>query len=86
MAQRICQSNLEIASVEKTPKLGILIAESIVEGNATHAIILQRGLVPHPYLSVDEALRFGGKRLRTLKEWVTKNSIGKLKIEKKINS
>ncbi|XP_011297053.1 uncharacterized protein [Fopius arisanus] len=69
VAQRICESHLQIMNVETSPELAVIIAESIVEGNRNHAWILQRGLVSHPYLSTDEALRFGGKRLKTIVEW-----------------
>ncbi|KAK0081862.1 hypothetical protein PV325_011450 [Microctonus aethiopoides] len=69
VAQRISQSGLQLRSVENCPMLRIFIAESIVEGNKTHSQILRRGLVPHPYLNTEEALTYGGRRLRTLKEW-----------------
>ncbi|XP_074110394.1 uncharacterized protein LOC141534748 isoform X1 [Cotesia typhae] len=69
VAQRICHERLRLWSVEKCPRLMISVAESIIEGNKTHAWIIKRALVTYRYLSVDEALKFGGKRLATLKEW-----------------
>ncbi|XP_063979534.1 uncharacterized protein LOC135163732 [Diachasmimorpha longicaudata] len=69
VAQRVCESKLHLENVEIFPELTALIAASIVEGNDTHARILRQGLVPHPYLNTDEALRFGGKRLKSLVEW-----------------
>ncbi|XP_034943670.1 uncharacterized protein [Chelonus insularis] len=69
VAQRICQSGLQIKNIEKYPQLGIFIAESIVEGNRRHASIIRKSLVSHPYLDTVEALKFGGKRLKSLVEW-----------------
>lgn len=71
VAQRIANSKILIWNVETCPQLDIFIAESIIEGNDIHAWIVERGLVSHPYLNTDEALKFGGKRLKTLKEWVS---------------
>ena len=42
----------------------------MIEGNDTHAWILEKGLISHPYLNTVEALEYGGETLRTLKEWV----------------
>ncbi|KAK0180322.1 hypothetical protein PV327_005978 [Microctonus hyperodae] len=69
VAQRISQSGLQIRSVENCPMFLIFIAESIIEGNERHSQILRKGLVPHPYLNIEEALTYGGKRLKTIKEW-----------------
>ncbi|XP_015124142.1 uncharacterized protein LOC107046133 [Diachasma alloeum] len=69
VAQRICESKLQLENVETSPQLTAMIGASIVEGNDTHAWILRRGLVPHPYLNTDEALTFGGKRLKSIVEW-----------------
>ncbi|XP_057331931.1 uncharacterized protein LOC130671848 [Microplitis mediator] len=69
VAQRICHSRLQLWSIEKSPRLMIFVAESIIEGNKTHARIIEQALVAHRYLSADEALKFGGNRLATLREW-----------------
>lgn len=42
----------------------------MIEGNDTHAWILDQGLISHPYLNTVEALEFGGDNLSTLREWV----------------
>lgn len=42
----------------------------MIEGNTIHAWIVKKGLVSHPYLSTEEALRLGGKSLSLLREWV----------------
>ncbi|XP_043284047.1 uncharacterized protein [Venturia canescens] len=69
VAQRICQTGLILWNVNNCSKLNIIIAEAILEGNRTHAWIVRNGLIPHPYLNTNEALQFGGKRLKTLTEW-----------------
>ena len=42
----------------------------MIEGNDTHAWILKKGLISHPYLNTAEALEYGGDNLYKLKEWV----------------
>ncbi|XP_012284809.1 uncharacterized protein LOC105702094 [Orussus abietinus] len=69
VAQRVSQTGLLIWDVGSLHGLNIIIAEAICEGNATHAWILRRGLIPHPYLNTAEALKYGGRSLKTLKEW-----------------
>ncbi|XP_076282748.1 uncharacterized protein LOC143210106 [Lasioglossum baleicum] len=69
VAQRISATGLSIYDIESTPEVTNYIAEAMVEGNATHAWIVKNGLVSHPYLSTEEALRHGGDRLSILKEW-----------------
>lgn len=69
MAQRICQTGLLIYNIENCPELTVIIAEAMVEGNATHAWIISQKLIPHPYLNTEEALKYGGRSLTILKEW-----------------
>ncbi|XP_012167855.1 uncharacterized protein LOC105666124 [Bombus terrestris] len=69
VAQRISQTGLIIYDAEKSPKLIAIIAEAMIEGNTIHAWIVKKGLVSHPYLSTEEALRLGGKSLSLLREW-----------------
>lgn len=64
VAHRIGQSTLRIEDLE------VPIAEAIIEGNAVHSWILKNKIVSHPYLNAEEALKFGGKKLNHLKEWV----------------
>ncbi|KAI4503424.1 hypothetical protein M0802_001646 [Mischocyttarus mexicanus] len=71
VAQRISQGNILINNVDTCPELSVLIAEAMVEGNATHAWIISQKLIPHPYLNIEEALKYGGRSLTMLKEWVT---------------
>lgn len=70
VAQRISQGNVLICDVENCPELTIIMAEAMVEGNATHAWITSQKLIPHPYLNTEEALKYGGRSLTILKEWV----------------
>lgn len=42
----------------------------MIEGNNIHAWIVKKGLVSHPYLSTEEALKLGGRNLNLLREWV----------------
>lgn len=70
VAQRICQTGLLIYNIENCPELTVIIAEAMVEGNATHAWIISQKLIPHPYLNTEEALKYGGRSLTILKEWV----------------
>ncbi|XP_066603724.1 uncharacterized protein [Prorops nasuta] len=69
VAQRICQAGLLICSIENCPSFNILIAEAIVEGNSIHEWIVSQGLIPHPCLNTEEALKYGGRCLSILKEW-----------------
>ncbi|KAG7205322.1 hypothetical protein KM043_007324 [Ampulex compressa] len=69
VAQRISLTKLLIHDIEKCPEFDIIMAESIAEGNATHARIISQGLVPHPYLNTEEALKFGGRKMSLLREW-----------------
>lgn len=46
------------------------MAEAILEGNCIHSHVVKKKLVKHPYLNTEEALKFGGKKLSTLEEWV----------------
>ncbi|KAL2717598.1 uncharacterized protein V1478_013298 [Vespula squamosa] len=69
VAQRICQRNVLIYDVENCPELTVIMAEAMVEGNATHAWIISQKLIPHPYLNTEEALKYGGRCLTMLKEW-----------------
>ncbi|XP_015431292.1 PREDICTED: uncharacterized protein LOC107187663 [Dufourea novaeangliae] len=69
VAQRITEKGLLIYDVETSPEITNHIAEAMVEGNATHAWIVKNGLVSHPYLSTEEALRLGGQSLSILQEW-----------------
>lgn len=70
VAQRISQRKILIHDVMRCPIIIDIIAEAMVEGNETHASIVKNGLVSHPYLSTEEALKFGGKSLNLLREWV----------------
>lgn len=70
MAQRISETELLVYNVEECPKITVIIAESIVEGNNIHEWIVKKGLVSHPYLSTEEALKLGGRSLSLLREWV----------------
>ncbi|KAI4492397.1 hypothetical protein M0804_002188 [Polistes exclamans] len=71
VAQRISQGNILIYNVDTCPELSVIMAEAMVEGNATHAWIISQKLIPHPYLNTEEALKYGGRSLTILKEWVT---------------
>lgn len=70
VAQRVSQTGLLLYSVEKSPEITIILAEALIEGNAIHAWIVKKGLVSHPYLSTEEALKLGGRSLNLLTEWV----------------
>lgn len=70
VAVRISREHLLIYDVEKCPKLNIIVAEAIIEGNETHAWLIKNGLISDPYLNTEEALKYGGKSLDILKEWV----------------
>lgn len=70
MAIRISRENLLIYDIESCPKLNIIVAEAIIEGNATHAWLIKERLLSDPYLSTEEALKYGGNSLNILKEWV----------------
>ena len=70
MAQRISETELLVYNIEECPKITVIIAESIVEGNNIHEWIVKKGLVSHPYLSTEEALKLGGRSLSLLREWV----------------
>ena len=68
VAQRIGQ--LDILDIDDNSDFNIIIAEAIIEGNSIHSYVVKNKLVAHPYLNTEEALRLGGERLNTLKEWV----------------
>lgn len=70
VAQRVSQSGLLIGEIDRCPEFNVVMAEAMAEGNATHAWIVKEKLVPHPYLNTEEALKFGGRSLTLLKEWV----------------
>lgn len=70
VAQRISQTGLLIYNIEKSPQFIAIIAEAMIEGNNIHAWIVKKGLVSHPYLSTEEALKLGGRNLNLLREWV----------------
>ncbi|XP_020281671.1 uncharacterized protein LOC109853712 isoform X2 [Pseudomyrmex gracilis] len=69
VAARILRENLFIYDIESCPKLSIVVAEAIIEGNATHAWLVKERLLSDPYLSTEEALKYGGNSLNILKEW-----------------
>ncbi|XP_076752238.1 uncharacterized protein LOC143424206 [Xylocopa sonorina] len=69
VAQQISQTGLLLYDVEKSPEIITIIAEAMIKGNTIHACIIKKGLVSHPYLSTEEALKFGGKSLKLLREW-----------------
>ncbi|XP_011873148.1 PREDICTED: uncharacterized protein LOC105564964 [Vollenhovia emeryi] len=69
VAVRISRGNLSIYDIENCPKLNIIMAEAMIEGNATHAWLVKKRLVSHPYLNTEDALKHGGKSLNILKEW-----------------
>ncbi|XP_015173146.1 PREDICTED: uncharacterized protein LOC107064683 [Polistes dominula] len=69
VAQRVSQGNILINNVDTCPELSVIMAEAMVEGNATHAWIISQKLIPHPYLNTEEALKYGGRSLTMLKEW-----------------
>ncbi|XP_016918101.1 uncharacterized protein LOC108001568 isoform X2 [Apis cerana] len=69
VAQRISQTGLLIYNIEKSPQFIAIIAEAMIEGNNIHAWIVKKGLVSHPYLSTEEALKLGGRNLNLLREW-----------------
>lgn len=71
VAVRISRGHLLIHDIENCPRLNIIVAEAMIEGNATHAWLIKERLISHPYLSTEEALKHGGKSLNVLKEWVT---------------
>lgn len=70
VAVRISREHLLIRDIENCPRLNIIVAEAMIEGNATHAWLIKERLISHPYLSTEEALKYGGKSLNILKEWV----------------
>lgn len=70
VAVRISREHLLIHDIENCPRLNIIVAEAMIEGNATHAWLIKERLISHPYLSTEEALKYGGKSLNILKEWV----------------
>ncbi|XP_076685301.1 uncharacterized protein LOC143377646 isoform X2 [Andrena cerasifolii] len=72
VAQRISETELLVYNVEECPKITVIIAESIVEGNNIHEWIVKKGLVSHPYLNTEEALKLGGRSLCLLREWTFK--------------
>lgn len=75
MAVRISREHLLIHDIENCSKLNIIVAEAMIEGNAIHAWLIKERLISHPYLSTEEALKYGGKSLNELKEWVRHMSV-----------
>ncbi|XP_076639874.1 uncharacterized protein LOC143351806 [Colletes latitarsis] len=69
VAQRVSETGLLIYNVDTCPEITAHVAEAMVEGNATHAWIVKKGLVSNPYLSTEEALKLGGQSLEILTEW-----------------
>ncbi|XP_050446856.1 uncharacterized protein LOC126849237 isoform X1 [Cataglyphis hispanica] len=69
VAVRISREHLLIHDIENCSKLNIIVAEAMIEGNAIHAWLIKERLISHPYLSTEEALKYGGKSLNELKEW-----------------
>ncbi|XP_025157530.1 uncharacterized protein LOC105185707 [Harpegnathos saltator] len=69
VAVRISREHLLIDNVEKCPKLNIIVAEAIIEGNEIHAWLIRKRLISNPYLNTEEALKYGGESLDTLREW-----------------
>ncbi|XP_078038481.1 uncharacterized protein LOC144470815 [Augochlora pura] len=69
VAQRISEAGFYIRDIESNPEISNYIAKAMIEGNATHARIVKNGLVAHPYLSIEEALKHGGNKLIIMKEW-----------------
>lgn len=72
VAQRISQTRLLIYDTERSHEFISIVAEAMIEGNTMHAWIVKKGLVSHPYLSTEEALKLGRKSLSLLREWVQK--------------
>lgn len=70
VAVRISREHLLIYDVEKCPKLNIIVAEAMIEGNEIHASLIKKRLISNPYLNTEEALKYGGESLDTLREWV----------------
>ncbi|KYN11563.1 hypothetical protein ALC57_16347 [Trachymyrmex cornetzi] len=71
VAVRISRGNVSIYDIENCPRLNIIVAEAIIEGNTIHAWLIKKRLISHPYLNTEDALKHGGKSLNILKEWVT---------------
>ncbi|XP_018353839.1 PREDICTED: tripeptidyl-peptidase 2 isoform X2 [Trachymyrmex septentrionalis] len=71
VAVRISRGNVSIYDIENCPRLNIIVAEAIIEGNAIHGWLIKKRLISHPYLNTEDALKHGGKSLNILKEWVT---------------
>lgn len=46
------------------------MAEAIIQGNSIHRLIIEMGLIPGVCLNTVEALKYGGKGLNKLREWV----------------
>ncbi|XP_076548369.1 uncharacterized protein LOC143306078 [Osmia lignaria lignaria] len=69
VAQFISKTELLIFDVEGCSKIIDIIAQAMIEGNAIHTWSIKEGLISHPYLSTEEALRLGGRDLSLLTEW-----------------
>ncbi|KAL0114739.1 hypothetical protein PUN28_011800 [Cardiocondyla obscurior] len=69
VAARISRENLLIYDIESCPRFNIIIAEAMIEGNATHAWLVKEKIISHPYLNTEDALNCGGESLKILKEW-----------------
>lgn len=70
MAVRISRENVSIYNTENCPRLNLIVAEAMIEGNTTHAWLIKKRLIQHPYLNTEDALKYGGISLNILKEWV----------------
>ena len=70
MAHRISQLDMQITNFDCNLEFNVVIAEAIIEGNCIHSYLVKKKMIPHPYLNTEEALKFGGKKLSSLKEWV----------------
>ncbi|XP_036139625.1 uncharacterized protein LOC105838729 isoform X2 [Monomorium pharaonis] len=69
VAVRILKEDISIYDIENCSRLNIIVAEAMIEGNMTHAWLIKKKLISHPYLNTEDALRHGGKSLNILKEW-----------------
>ncbi|XP_076398056.1 uncharacterized protein LOC105663654 isoform X1 [Megachile rotundata] len=69
VAQLISQTELLVDDIERCHKIISIIAEAMIKGNAIHTWSIEEGLISHPYLSTEEALKIGGRNLYLLREW-----------------
>lgn len=70
VAQLISQTELLIYDIEGCSKIIDIIAQAMIQGNSIHTWSIKEGLISHPYLSTEEALKLGGRDLSLLTEWV----------------